>query len=443
MRLLYRLVYQGGNMSNSDIRDSVFYHIYPIGFCGAPPKNTGEAVTSRILKINDWIPHMKKLGVNAVYFGPLFQSGTHGYDTHDYRLVDTRLGTNEDFKAVCKNLKENGFSIILDGVFNHVGRGFFAFEDLLRNRENSPYRDWFSSLRFDWNNSYGDGFHYDSWAGYESLVKLNLRNPDVKRYLLDSVKMWMDEFMIDGLRLDAADCIDHDFFRELRRVTAEKNPDFWLMGEIIHGDYRVWMNGEMLHSVTNYECYKGIHSSITSKNMFEIMSSLDRQFGPWGLYKEGVLYNFLDNHDVNRIASTLKNFKENLKNAYTVLFTMPGVPSIYYGSEWGIEGEKANGSDLPLRPAVDVENPDVVMPELVEHIGELSVLREKYPALRYGAFERVMVQNEWMIFARYTNEEAVLVFINIAHSEQRMFCDWRGRHFEEMLPPCSYKVIKM
>lgn len=426
-----------------DIREGIFYHIYPIGFCGAPAENTGEPTVNRIEKVEKWIPHMKALGVNCVYFGPVFQSGLHGYDTHDYRLLDTRLGTNQDFKNVCRALRAEGFHIVLDGVFNHVGRGFFAFQDVLKNRESSSYKDWFSGLRFDQNNSYGDGFHYDSWAGHESLVKLNLRNPQVKNYLLDSVKMWMDDFGIEGLRLDAADVIDHDFFRELRRVTAEKDPDFWLMGEIIHGNYRVWVNDEMLHSVTNYECYKGIHSSITSKNLFEIMSSLDRQNGPWGLYKDIALYNFLDNHDVNRISSVLKNHKENLKNAYTILFTMPGVPSVYYGSEWGITGEKANHSDLPLRPAIDVEDPKITDKDLLEHITALSGERMSSKALMKGTFERLTTQNEAMVFARSYEDEDVLVFVNIADKETSLHADYKGRHYEWHLPAYSSRIVKI
>ncbi|MDO5124518.1 MAG: alpha-amylase family glycosyl hydrolase [Eubacteriales bacterium] len=425
-----------------DIREGIFYHIYPIGFCSAPEKNMGEPPVNRIEKVEKWIPHMKNLGVNCIYFGPVFESGLHGYDTHDYRKIDTRLGTSEDFAKVCRALRNEGFHIILDGVFNHVGRGFFAFEDLLKNRENSQYRDWFSGLDFGRNNSYGDGFRYDSWAGYESLVKLNLRNPQVKNYLLDSVKMWMEDFGIEGLRLDAADVIDHDFFRDLRRVTAEKDPDFWLMGEIIHGNYCVWVNDEMLHSVTNYECYKGIHSSITSKNLFEIMSSLDRQNGPWGLYKNMALYNFLDNHDVNRIASVLKNHRENLKNAYTILFTMPGVPSIYYGSEWGITGEKANHSDLPLRPAIDVENPEIVDADLMEHIKMLAKERLSSKALMKGSFERLNTQNEIFAFGRSFEEENAVVFVNIASEQKTLSADFKGRHFEETLAPYTSKIVK-
>lgn len=429
-------------MRNFVPAESIFYHIYPLGFCNAPPTNTGEPPIDRIGAIEKWIPHMKSLGINALYLGPVFQSGRHGYDTWDYKTIDSRLGTNEDFKRVSASLGENDISLILDGVFNHVGRGFFAFQDVLKNRENSPYCSWISSLRFDMNNSYGDNLHYDSWAGHEELVKLNLSNPDVKEMLLSAVDMWIDEFHISGLRLDAADCIDREFFKELRQRTLAKDPSFWLMGEITSGNYTVWANPDMLHSVTNYECYKGLHSSITSKNMFEIAHSIDRQFGQWGLYKNLVLYNFVDNHDVSRIASVLKDHRQNIKNLYTIIYAMPGVPSIYYGSEWGIEGAKENKSDAAMRPPIDVDAPNIIDRELMEHIKELSRIRLGSEALKYGDYRNVQIGNDYLVFARSSQNDRRLVFINIANEPKTIHCDFEGKHFEEHLDGCSSRIIK-
>lgn len=427
-------------MNRFDPKECIFYHIYPIGFCSAPYKNTGEPTQNRIKAIEKWIPHMKSLGINALYLGPIFESGCHGYDTHDFTLIDSRLGTNEDFEKVCKALKAAGINLVLDGVFNHVGRGHFAVQDVLKKREHSPYCSWISGLRFDQNNSYGDNLHYDSWAGHEMLVKLNLRNPDVKEHLLSAVDMWIDKFDICGLRLDAADCIDHDFFRELRRRTKAKREDFWLMGEITNAsDYRVWMNNEMLDSVTNYECYKGFYSSINSKNMFEIAHGISRQFGPWGLYKNNVLYNFLDNHDVNRIVNML-NSKANLKNLYTLMYTMPGTPSIYYGSEWAIEGKKEHRSDLPLRPAVNVDDPNIIDKELMEHLKHLAKIRQDSHALKHGAYEEVQIQNEAYAFARKSEKESALVFINISSEQKVLNVNYQGRHFEVTLPPYSSEI---
>ena len=306
--------------------DSVFYHIYPLGFCGAPHENDG-VTEHRMLKIADWAEHIEKLGADALYLGPVFESDCHGYDTRDYRKADCRLGTNEDLKAVCKTLKEHGIRVIFDGVFNHVGRGFWAFRDVQEKKWDSPYTDWFN-INFGGNSGYNDGFWYEGWEGHYELVKLNLRNPAVADYILDTVKFWRDEFGIDGLRLDVAYCLDLDFLRRLRSF-CDGLGDFFLLGETLHGDYNRWMNDGMLHSVTNYECYKGLYSSFNSMNMFEIVHSLKRQFGPenWTLYKGRHLLSFCDNHDVTRAATILQN-KAHIPLIYGLVFAMPGIPCV-------------------------------------------------------------------------------------------------------------------
>ena len=234
--------------------ETVFYQIYPMGFCGAPFENDGVE-RNRISKVKEWIPHLQQLNVGAVYFSPVFESDTHGYDTRDYRKLDCRLGTNEAFREVCTALHEAGIRVVLDGVFNHVGRGFWAFQDVLKNREASPYRDWFH-INFGGNSNYNDGLWYEGWEGHFELVKLNLQNPAVVDHLLSCVEFWMQEFGIDGLRLDVAYSLDENFLRRLRGFCQERDPGFFLLGEMIHGDYKRIMNPEMLHSVTNYECYK-------------------------------------------------------------------------------------------------------------------------------------------------------------------------------------------
>ena len=172
--------------------ESVFYQIYPLGFCGAPYENDG-VLEHRILKVNDWIPHIKKLGANAIYFSPVFESDTHGYNTRDYKKIDVRLGTNEDFKQVCENLHKEGIKVVLDGVFNHVGRGFWAFQDVLKNRESSPYVSWFHRIDFSGNSGYNDGLWYEGWEGNYDLVKLNLRNEDVINHLFECISGWLEE----------------------------------------------------------------------------------------------------------------------------------------------------------------------------------------------------------------------------------------------------------
>jgi glycosidase len=386
--------------------ESVFYQIYPLGFCGAPYENDG-VLQHRILKVEEWIPHMKKLGINAVYFSPVFESDTHGYNTRDYKKLDVRLGTNEDFKEVCQKLHENGIRIVLDGVFNHVGRGFYQFQDVLKNRERSPYLNWFH-INLSGNSNYNDGLWYEGWEGNYDLVKLNLQNPEVVEHILDAVRYWVSEFDIDGLRLDVAYCLDENFVRRLRSFTEGLKPEFYLLGEMLHGDYNRMVNPEMLHSATNYECYKGLYSSFNSMNMFEIVHSLLRQFGPenWTLYRGKHMFTFVDNHDVTRVASVLTNEK-HLPLIYALAFGMPGIPCVYYGSEWGAKAEKREG-DPALRACFDAP----VYNELSEWIHKLAEAKKNSDALNYGDFRSVVLTNKQCIFERKTEKERVLVAIN-------------------------------
>ncbi len=386
--------------------ESVFYQIYPLGFCGAPFENDGN-LQSRIRKVNEWIPHIQRLGANAIYFSPVFESDTHGYNTRDYSKIDVRLGTNEDFREVCRNLHDAGIRVVLDGVFNHVGRGFWAFQDVVQNRENSPYKDWFH-ISFEGNSNYNDGLWYEGWEGNYDLVKLNLRNEEVIQHIFQAVKGWIEEFGIDGIRLDVAYCLDKEFIKRLRAYCDGLKPDFFLLGELLHGDYNQFMNDEMLHSATNYECYKGLFSSFNSMNMFEIIHSLLRQFGPenWTLYKGRHLLSFVDNHDVSRIASNL-NQEEHLPLIYAMAFGMPGIPCVYYGSEWGAKAAKSEG-DPALRACFDapVEN------ELTAWISKLAEAKKHSKALNYGDFRSVVLTNRQCIFERRCDDERVLVAVN-------------------------------
>ena len=386
--------------------NSVFYQIYPLGFCGAPEENDGVTV-NRIAKVGDWAEHIEKLGANAVYLCPIFDSDRHGYDTRDYRKLDPRLGTNEDFRKVCEALRGHGIKVVLDGVFNHVGRGFWAFRDVQEKKWDSPYKDWFH-ISFEGNSNYNDGFWYEGWEGHYELVKLNLRNPAVVDYLLDTVRFWVEEFGIDGLRLDVAYCLEPDFLRALRTFCDGLKPGFFLVGETLHGDYNRWVGDGLLHSCTNYECYKGLYSALNSMNLFEIVHSLKRQFGPeqWTLYKGKHLLCFADNHDVTRVASILQN-PEHLSLIYALLFGMPGIPCLYYGSEWGTLGDKSHG-DAALRPCF--EKPE--WNELTDWIAALARAHRESEALCQGDFKDLVLTNKQTIFQRQSEHERVLVAVN-------------------------------
>ncbi len=388
--------------------ESVFYQIYPLGFCGAPFENDGVA-ESRILKVIDWIPHIKKLGANAIYFSPVFESDTHGYNTRDYTKIDTRLGSNEDFAKVCGELHKEGIRVVLDGVFNHVGRGFWAFQDVLKNRENSPYVSWFARIDFGGNSNYNDGLWYEGWEGNYDLVKLNLHNEDVIQHIFSAVEGWIKEFDIDGIRLDVAYCLDHEFLRRLREFTDSKKQDFFLLGEVLHGEYGRMLNEMHIHSLTNYQCYKGIHSAFNSSNMFEIVHSLMRLFGPedWTVCRGAHLLSFADNHDVSRIASIIQD-PNCLPLVYAMVYGMPGIPCVYYGSEWGTKADKSQG-DPALR--VSFDKPE--WNELTDWIAKLSEAKKNSKALNYGGMRNVLLQNKQCIFERKCDDERVLVAINM------------------------------
>ncbi len=394
--------------------ESVFYQIYPLGLCGAPQENDGQTLP-RIERLAGWLPHLLRLGVNALYLGPVFDSDRHGYDTRDFQKIDCRLGSNEDFQKNCRLFKENGIRLVLDGVFHHVGRGFFGFQDVLKNRQNSRYKDWFY-IDFNGNSPYQDGFYYEGWEGHYELVKLRLDNPEVVDYLFSSIRFWVENFDIDGLRLDVAYSLNPDFIKKLRQFTDSLKPDFFLVGEVLFGDYRRLIGNDMLHSVTNYECYKGLYSSFNDQNLFEIAHSLNRQFGgeSWALYPGLHLLAFADNHDVTRIASMLREPK-HLPLLYGLLFAMPGIPCLYYGSEWGLTGQKENGSDEKLRPAI--EQP--TWNNLTEQIARMAVLHKEHKVLLYGDYRSILLTNRQFIFQRSLEEERILIGINADASEYR------------------------
>ncbi len=402
--------------------EAIFYHIYPLGLTGAPKENAYGEPEHRLNTLLPWIDHIKSIGCNAIYIGPLFESVGHGYETTDYKKLDCRLGDNQDLKNFVAECHKKDIKVIFDGVFNHTGRDFFAFKDIKEKREGSQYRDWYCNVNFGGNNEYNDGFCYENWGGYNLLVKLNQRNPAVKDYICDVVRFWVSEFDVDGIRLDAADVLDFDFMKALRHVANQVKPDFWLMGEVIHGDYSRWVNEGTLHSVTNYQLHKALYSGNNDHNFFEIAHTVKRLYEMGSSNPNGFkLYNFVDNHDVERIYTKLNN-KAHFTPVHILMYTLPGIPSLYYGSEFGIEGKKEKFSDASLRPALNLEDYKNALTDnsFTALIAALGRTRQQSKALSYGDYRELKLMNRQYAFSRNFEGESVVVTVNNDDSDFTM-----------------------
>ena len=434
---------------NMWIQDATVYHLYPLGCLDAPARNpfTRDAGTDspdRIAQLYAWLPYLQELGINTLLLGPVQQSSAHGYDVADYFLVDRRLGTNEALQNFSRDLHGRGMRLVLDAVFHHTGRDFWAFKDVQARGEASPYRDWYH-LDFARRSPFGDPFHYEGWAGHYDLVKLNLRNVEVREHLFAAAASWIEQFDVDGLRLDAADRLDPEFRRDLAAHCRALKPEFWLMGEVVHGDYRQWAHPGGLDATTNYELYKGLWSAHNDRNYFELAYSLDRQSGAAGMYRELNLFTFADNHDVDRVASTLRE-PGHLHPLYILLMTMPGVPSLYYGSEWGLRGRRSAGSDAELRPAATpaMLRERAPYPDLYRTIQKLLQLRCRYAALRTGVYTPLHIAHEQFAFSRSEGRGAVIVAVNASAREARIRVELRGvgegRLTDVLNQGCSFAV---
>jgi len=406
------------------INESFFYHIYPLGMCNCSKQNDFCQPAGNAFE--NLIPTLDKIagmGINALYIGPIFESSKHGYDTVDYYYVDRRLGNNQKFADFCRECHKRGIKVVLDAVFNHTGRDFFAFKDIQQNGENSIYKNWYVGLNFNQKSCCGDNFDYNGWSGCMDLVKLDTDNVDVQNHIFGAVNSWIDLFDIDGLRLDAADVLSKGFMDNLQSFCQNKKPGFWLMGEVVHGNYNDWAREGRLDSVTNYQLYKGMWSSFNEGNFFEVAYSLKEEFGEgeqgkFGKYKNLYLYNFLDNHDVNRIASTVKD-QRYLYPLYGMLFTVPGIPSIYYGSEEGVKGSRTDNSDYQLRPSLppfsalpDYATPELNSDDLRNTISKIWNIRKNEDALKRGQYRQLYVSSKQFAFERFFENQQIIVVFN-------------------------------
>ncbi len=398
---------------NSWFPQAVLYHIYAPGACGAPRRNDGvSAGVPRLEGLLPWLDHARDLGATALLLGPVCESSTHGYDTVDLFRVDRRLGDEGTLCSLIDAAHARGLRVLLDAVFGHVGREFPAFVRLREQGRAADCAGWFSGVDFDRPNGLGDGFSYDCWRDATELVRLNLKHPAVRAHLISAVDFWVSRWHIDGLRLDSADWIDDDFHAQLRAHCDRNHPELALFGEVVHGDYRRFAGPGRLHGVTDYELHKGLWSSLADRNLFEVAYSLHRQFGPDGLYRDLPLVQFADNHDVDR-AAELVGQRRLLFPLYCMLFTIPGVPAIYQGSEWGIGGRRTATDDTALRPHLSLDGMrggyDADLPDAIRR---LALVRRELPALTGGVYRQMHVASEQLVFLRATQTQSVVVAIN-------------------------------
>ena len=353
----------------------MWWQVYPLGVDGRDvrgehvPAGPGEGLA----RLHPYLDHLVSLGLNGLALGPVFASSTHGYDTLDHRAIDPRLGTREDFDALVAACRERGIRILLDGVFNHVGEHHELARRAIAEGPGGEYADWF---RIDWHADGGPRFA--DFEGHGSLVALNHANPAVQDWVAGIMSFWLAAGA-DGWRLDAAYAVDPELWAAvLPRVRAE-HPDAWIVGEMIHGDYAAYAERATLDSVTEYELWKAIWSSLQSENFFELDWTLRRHED---LLASMVPMTFVGNHDVTRIASQVGVDRSSL--ALAILATVGGIPSIYYGDELGWQAVKEDrlGGDDAVRPALPADPAELTGETwLLDVHRELIGLRRRHPWL--------------------------------------------------------------
>lgn len=415
------------------VQDAIFYQIFPDRFANGDVSNDPPNVQAWGSKPTYWgfqggdlrgiiekFNYLLDLGINAIYMNPIFLSpSTHRYNTDDYYAIDPLLGGMTDFRALLQVARSNNVRVILDGVFNHCSRGFFAFSNLLENQDHSPYRDWFHVRRFPVD-AYAPGKaeNYLGWWGHKSMPKFNTSNPAVRRYILGIARYWIEQG-IDGWRLDVPNEIDDDaFWAEFRQIVKQANPDAYLVGEIWTSDPR-WVGPTHFDGLMNYpvrdawlECMNGELLKISEfANRVENLLKLYPRENVYAMYLP------LGSHDTERLYTLLNNDINKVKQAYAFLFGYPGAPAIYYGDEIGLKG----GKDPDCRGAFPW-NPDYWLMELRAWLQTLISTRKRLAALRRGDYRRVLVDDRKRCysFARTLGDERVLVVINASPTQRHL-----------------------
>ena len=415
------------------VEDAIFYQIFPDRFANGDPRNDPPNVQpwgtppdihgfqgGDLRGVIQKLDYLLDLGINAIYFTPIFEaSSNHRYNTYNYFKIDPRLGDQRDFRALIDAAHQNGIRVVLDGVFNHVGRGFFAFSDLLDNQEHSPYRDWFHVKKFPVEGyGPGDATTYTGWWNHKSLPKLNTSNPQVRAYVMQVARYWIDQGA-DGWRLDVPNEIDDDsFWAEFRATVKAANPEAYILGEIWDGDPR-WVGKRHFDGLMNYPLREALLGVLTGKVNVggfadRLETLLHKQYAREHVY---AMYNPLGSHDTERVLTMLNGDQAKLKLAWLIQMALPGAPAVYYGDEIGLEG----GKDPECRKAFPwdtLEQKD----ELHRYLRSLIHWRKRLPMLRRGSYGRVLVEDgrSCMAFVRALGEQRLVVVFNASATRRQV-----------------------
>ncbi|MHC9295979.1 alpha-amylase family protein [Mycobacterium sp. LTG2003] len=394
------------------VAHAIWWQIYPLGFVGAfPADQPPTADDHRLRRIVEWLDHAVELGVSGIALGPLFESRTHGYDTTDHFRIDPRLGDDADFDHLIAEAHQRGLKVLLDGVFNHVGTDFEQYRQALEGGPDHPASEWFRRR--------GAQSEFTTFEGHGELIALNHDNPDVVEYTATVMRHWLGRGA-DGWRLDAAYAVPDRFWAQVLPAVRREFADAWFVGEVIHGDYQATVAAATFDSVTQYELWKAIWSSLNDGNFHELDWALQRHND---FLRTFVPLTFIGNHDVTRIASQLEN-PQHLEHALVILLTTGGTPSIYAGDESAYRGVKEDrrGGDDAVRPAFGSPPADSAQPGAdVRRLHQYLIgLRRRHPWLHTATTSALSLTNTQYVYRADGDAGALIVALNVDDAPLRV-----------------------
>ncbi len=434
------------------VKDTIWYQIFPERFANGdrtndpdnvknweePLSSSGDFYGGDLQGVIDHLDYLEELGINGIYFTPIFQSNSnHKYDTIDYLSVDPHFGDKEKLKELVDKAHKKGIRVMLDIVFNHSGFYFEKFQDVVEKGESSPYKDWFHIHKFPVYDrkdglSSSKELNFDTFAYTPSMPKLNTENEEMKEYLLNVIRYWSDEASIDGWRLDVANEVDHQFWRDFRKVAKEKNPEVYIVGEVWH-DANPWLGGDQFDAVMNYPLNDAVLGFFAKgeMNSTEFEQEVIRTNFYYPQSVNNHMYNLLDSHDTPRFLHQAGENKELLKLAYVFMMTHTGAPSIYYGNEVGMTGNQDPDCRRPMR--WKTEDQDL---ELLSFMKQLIRIRKEHKVLRdKGELHFYKSENpDVLIYQRASEIENYVIVMNRSYQSQnfRLPSEIQGLNFIDL-----------